>query len=414
MRILHTSDWHLGQTLHNFDRSSEHADFLLWLLDTLEHTQTDALLIAGDIFDNANPSAAAQRQLYHFLTAARQRIPNLEIVLIAGNHDSPTRLEAPNPLLQLFSANVVGQPSRLLEGAVDVTRLVIPLHDRSGQVQAWCLAIPFLRPADVPRVVTQADAFAAGVALLHQQALAHALTLRQPGQALIAMGHCHAVGGQPSLESERRIVIGGAEAYSADLFDPTLAYVALGHLHLAQRVGGQERLRYSGSPLPLSFAETEYPHQVLQIDLAGEHLAEVTPIRVPRAVQLLRVPAQPAPLTHVLAELQALHLPLSSDTSRWPYLAVRVLLTHPEPGLRTQIETALEGKPVRLAKIEITTERAPDSVASPALSLDALQSLAPGDIFQQLYRQKYATDTPTDLLTAFSELLNQPSDDVTP
>ncbi|WP_308872952.1 metallophosphoesterase family protein [Thiothrix subterranea] len=117
MRLLHTSDWHLGQVLHHFERTVEHADFLAWLLNILEQEQVDALLIAGDIFDNANPSAASQRQLYRFLSDARLRIPHLNIVLIAGNHDSAGRLEASDPLLAWFDAVVVGQVSRLPDGS---------------------------------------------------------------------------------------------------------------------------------------------------------------------------------------------------------------------------------------------------------------------------------------------------------
>ena len=100
MRLLHTSDWHLGQSLHNFERHYEHQRFLDWLLDTVVSERADALLIAGDIFDNANPSSASQKQLYRFLQRARERVPHLNLIVIAGNHDSPGRLEAPGPLLE--------------------------------------------------------------------------------------------------------------------------------------------------------------------------------------------------------------------------------------------------------------------------------------------------------------------------
>ena len=120
----------------------------------------------------------------------------------------------------------------------------------------------------------------AGIALLYRQALAYAHSLRQPGQAIIALGHCHMVGGEISQDSERRIVIGGTEALSANIFDASVAYAALGHLHLAQLVGKQTHLRYCGSPLPLSFAEVTYQHQVLRVDLAGESTSEITPLLI--------------------------------------------------------------------------------------------------------------------------------------
>jgi len=413
MRLLHTSDWHLGQTLHNFERTYEHQCFLDWLLDTIVDQEADALLIAGDVFDNSNPSAASQRQLYRFLQQARAGAPQLDIVIIAGNHDSPGRLEAPGPLLEAHGTRVVGHVVRDNAGDIDLERFIVPLTGKDGTVKAWCVAIPFLRPGDVPRVAAVAgaapgddafDAYLAGIRLLYQQAYDLARARATGGQAILAMGHCHMVGGDASPDSERRIVIGGTEALPASMFGPDVAYAALGHLHLAQRVGQQEHLRYSGSPLPLSFAEVGYRHQVLRIDLDGPRAAAIEPLHVPRAVELLRVPASPAPVKQAIAELVALDLPdLPRDV--WPYVEVRVLLDAPEPGLRAQVEAALEGKPVRLAKIEPTRRMVTTAGVEPALSLDQLAQLQPDDIFRRLWQQRFGEDAPDDQLAAFTELL---------
>jgi exonuclease SbcD len=408
MRLLHTSDWHLGQTLHNYDRIYEHACFLDWLVETLVAEDIDVLLIAGDIFDNANPSAAAHRQLYRFLQQARSKLPQLQVVVIAGNHDSPGRLEAPTPLLEAHGTIVVGNVGRTPEGAIDLERLLVPLRDRDGKVAAWCLAVPFLRPGDVPRAVAEDESLALdpylhGTALLYQQAFALAQSRCTGSEAIVAMGHCHMVDGQSSQDSERRIVIGGTEALPASMFDPAVAYVALGHLHLAQRVGGHEHRRYCGSPLPLSFSEIGYQHQVLRIELDGPVTTSVTPLPVPRAVQLLRVPAQPAPLDEVLAALEALDLP-DAPQHQQPFLEVRVLLEGPEPGLRAQVEAALSGKPVRLAKIEPTRRHAAPENAGEALSLDQLAQLQPDDIFRRLWAQRYGDEAPPEQLAAFAEL----------
>jgi exonuclease SbcD len=410
MRLLHTSDWHLGQTLHTFERGYEHQCFLDWLLDTLVHERVDALLIAGDIFDNSNPSAASQRQLYRFLQQARARAPQLDIVVIAGNHDSPGRLEAPGPLLEAHGTVVIGNVARKDDGEIDLDRLLVPLHGNDGTVQAWVLAIPFLRPGDVPRVAQPADGSAPidpylhGITQLYRQAHALAQAQRQPGQAIVAMGHCHMIDGTASLESERRIVIGGTEALPAAMFDDAIAYAALGHLHLAQRVGKQDHLRYSGSPLPLSFAEVGYTHQVVLVDLADGRATAITPLPVPRAVPLLRIPATPAPLKDVLAALVALDLPDLPVHAR-PFLEVRVLLDAPEPSLRAQVEAALEGKPVRLAKIEPTRKASTQQEADAVLTLDQLAHMQPDDIFRRLYKQKYDADAPHEQLSAFAELM---------
>jgi len=152
LRFIHTSDWHLGQTLHSFERHYEHQHFLDWLSDTLVAEQAQALLISGDIFDTANPSASAQKQFYSFLQQAKARVPHLNIIIIAGNHDSPGRLEAPAPLLASMDATVIGFVPRDAQGNIEISRLVVPLKTAQGETAAWCLTVPFLRPGDVPKV----------------------------------------------------------------------------------------------------------------------------------------------------------------------------------------------------------------------------------------------------------------------
>lgn len=404
MRLLHTSDWHLGQTLHNYERGYEHQRFLDWLLDTLVAEQVDVLLVAGDVFDNANPSAASQKQLYVFLQQARARRPALQLIVIAGNHDSAGRLEAPAPLLAGYGTHMLGHIVRDEAGQIDLERMLLPLTGASGDIEAWCLAVPFLRPGDVPKLPAGSgqDAYLGGIAMLYRQLADLALARRAPGQAIVAMGHCHMVGGEMSNDSERRIVIGGTEMLPSGIFDPAIAYAALGHLHLAQEVGKQRHVRYSGSPIPLSFAEVNYRHQVLCIDLAGEQLQGVRTIDVPRAVPLLRVPDKPAPVAEVLAQLAALDLP-DAPAEAQPFLEVRVRLDAPEPGLRTRIEAALDGKPVRLAKIE--TSSAARSTAIESMTLDQLGQLQPDEIFRRLYQQKFGKEAPPEQLSALAELL---------
>ncbi|KON81535.1 exonuclease SbcCD subunit D C-terminal domain-containing protein [Azoarcus sp. PA01] len=423
MRLLHTSDWHLGQSLHDFDRTYEHQQFLDWLLALIATEQPDVLLIAGDVFDNANPSASAQHQLYRFLTAARERMPHLSIVIIAGNHDSPGRLEATSPFLELFDAAVVGHVHRRADQSIDVERLVVPLKNRHGVVAAWCLAIPFLRAGDVPRIAGEGegehDAYLAGVAALYRQALAVAHSRRQPGQAIVAMGHCHMAHGKLSELSERRIVVGGAEALPTGIFDARIAYVALGHLHLAQAVGGRDHIRYSGSPLPMSFAELDYPHQVVCVELDGEAVAEIRPVRVPRSVELIRVPKTHASIDDVLPLLEALDPGAAAErpAHAHPYLEVRVRLDAPEPGLRARIEAALAGKPVRLARIDPASSPRGDATGSSAMSLGDLERLAPETVFARLCEQRLGGDPGERealldaLAAAFAELAIEPPDE---
>ncbi|MBA1280188.1 MULTISPECIES: exonuclease SbcCD subunit D C-terminal domain-containing protein [Pseudomonadaceae] len=399
MRLIHTSDWHLGQTLHGQDRDYEHAQFLVWLLDQLVAHQADALLIAGDVFDTVNPPLKAQERLYDFIVRAHERLPQLDIVMIAGNHDSGGRIELPAPLMRRLNAHAVGRISWVAEGQLDHERLRVPLHDANGQVAAWCLTLPFLRPAEVTGFNT-GDDYMLGIRHVHQHLIVAAEAARQPGQALIAMSHAHMAGGAVSEESERSIVIGNAEALPASLFPEAIAYVALGHLHKPQQVAGQARIRYSGSPLPLSFAEVNYPHQVLLAEFEGDRLENVESLPVPRAVQMIRIGR--APLAEVITALEALpQVGLFSENLPW--LEVRVQLDEPLPDLRARIEAALAGKAARLVRIASEyAGRRGDADAEVLLGLD---QITPQELFTRAWEEQFGNPPDEQALDDFASLL---------
>ncbi len=401
MRLIHTSDWHLGQTLHGQDRDFEHAAFLAWLLDTLVAEQADALLVAGDIFDTVNPPLKAQERLYDFIVNAHTRLPQLDIVLIAGNHDSGGRIELPAPLMKRLNAHAIGRIGWLADGGLDHERLLLPLHDAAGQVAAWCLALPFLRPAEVTGGEA-GDDYLTGIRQVHEQLIAAGQARRQPGQALVAISHAHLAGGAVSEDSERNIVIGNAEALPASLFPESIAYVALGHLHKPQQVAGQARIRYSGSPLPLSFAEVNYPHQVLRVTLDGERLAAVDSLPVPRSVDLLRI--GPAPLPEVLDRLAALPARGLFDEAL-PWLEVRVQLDEPLPDLRARIEAALTGKACRL--VRIASEYAGRGREAESEVLLGLDRITPSELFARAWQAEYGNPPDEQALEDFATLLQR-------
>lgn len=406
MRLLHTSDWHLGHAPHGVSREYEHARFLEWLLDTLAAEAIDALLITGDVFETHNPGAAAQAAWYAFLASAKHRLPALQIGVVGGNHDSAERLNAPTPLLDGLGVHVVGGLPRRVDDALDLDRLVIPLRDSTGATTAWLAAVPYLRTADL-RGSDEAsqDSLQEGVRRIYAEVLAEARARREAGQALLATGHCYLQGGALSELSERKILGGNQHALPVDIFPDDVAYVALGHLHKAQAVG-RDQVRYAGSPLPLSMAEMPYKHQVMVVALAGDAAAELRAIEVPRVVPLLRVPAEgPRPLAEVLAKLRA--LPARDTVARdelRPYLEVCVLLSGPEPRLKYEIEAALEGRAPRLLTIKTTTPAGElgEVVLPPGAQL---ADLVPDEVFASLYRRRFGDEPPGPLLTAFHELL---------
>ncbi len=406
MRLFHTSDWHLGQNLHGQERDFEHACFLSWLLDRLGEQQPDVLLIAGDIFDTVNPPVKAQERLYDFIVSAHEQQPKLTIVMIAGNHDSGSRIELPAPLMRRLRTHALGRVLWLDDGQLDAERLLIPLPDACGEVAAWCLALPFLRPAEVTGAQL-GDDYLRGIGQVHEWLIAAANARRKPGQALIAISHAHMAGGSVSEDSERSLIIGNAEALPASLFGPSISYVALGHLHKPQRVNSEERIRYCGSPIPLSFSEIGYQHQILDVQLDGETLVSVEPLLIPRAVNLQRV--GPAPLAQILSQLAELpDIDLLADALRQPWLEVRVTLDEPQPDLRQQIETALQGKSVRL--VRIAAEYAGSGKRSgedDCASLIELDQLTPRELFSRAWQETYASEADEQTLKDFAQLLQE-------
>jgi exonuclease SbcD len=434
MRLLHTSDWHLGHTLHDVPRDHEHERFLRWLGDTLVEEQVDALLVTGDVFDTANPPASAQARWYEFLAEARQRRPDLDVVVIGGNHDSAARLDAPTPLLRALRIHVIGAVKWQVgpggQRRLDVDHLLVPLTDRSGRVAAHIAAVPFLRTADLPRLTrpgaaTEAEDIQAadlaagahagalpfdplieGVRQVYAEALDAARARLQPGQALLATGHCYMVGTDLSRLSERRILGGNQHALPVDIFPGDVTYVALGHLHKAQRVGGREGVRYAGSPLPLAMNEASYRHQVLIVDLDGPALAGVRSVPVPRAVDVVRIPRHgAAPREDVLAALAALDdWDGAAEPDTRPFLEVCVALTKPEPQLRQDVDAALRGKRPRLVKLAIEYTGHGQALAE-GLPEQALRDLDPLEVFVRRYGRDHEGAPPPELVAAFDELL---------
>jgi exonuclease SbcD len=412
LTVFHTADWHLGQSFFGFDRDFEHAAFLEWLLQELQSQQPEAMLLAGDVFDTINPSAQSLRRYYDFLARAHALLPELQIVITAGNHDAGARLEAPSELLNSLHVSIVGTVSRDEQGTIDLQKFLVPLKNRAGLIEAIILAVPFLRPSDVPLLTEASDPYLDGVRELYRQATNAALQFKSehcPNAAIIAMGHCHLTGGQESLDSERRLVIGGAEALNADTFAPEVAYVALGHLHKPQHFRDGS-IRYCGSPIPLSFAETGYDHQVLRLKFDHGQLHSAEAMQIPRSASLRTVPTHgAASIDDLLPQLTTLDLDGSLPPEQHPFLEVRVLEDQPDPTRRKRIEEALEGKPVRLAsiKVESASRRADSSDQSIEQENYDLKTINPEEIFLSAHLEKYGAAADEALINAFREILLQ-------
>lgn len=301
MRILHTADWHLGCTLGqvNASRTQEHAAFLDWLLQTIEQQRVEVLLVAGDIFDQTQPSAEAQELYYEFLGRAC-RVPGLRrVVVVGGNHDSASRLDAPDGVLRALQITVVGGYSR----NDNVERYLVPVANADGRVEVVVVAVPYahswrLGVSDQSEAGELTRAFTA-----LYSSLADAAQALWPGAALVATGHLTCakektlVEGHASdeehvgkLDAPQEIhMVGTLGALPPSIFDARYQYVALGHIHRGYPVE-RPRVWYSGTPVAVNFAEGVSPRKVLLVDIEDGVLREVEQLPVPstRAVVEIR------------------------------------------------------------------------------------------------------------------------------
>lgn len=401
IRILHTADWHLGQTFFGYDRTQEHEHFLDWLAGVLTKNKIDVLIVAGDVFDVSNPSAASQRMFYRFIHRVTTENPRLQLVVVAGNHDSAARLESPLPLLQEMRTEIKGIV-RKQNGKIDYEHLLVELKNAVGEVEALCLAVPFLRQGDYPVVETEGNPYAEGVKELYARLLKYALKKRTDGQALVAVGHLLATGSEiAEKDHSERIIIGGLESVSPESFPEQIVYTALGHIHKAQRVSGRENIRYAGSPLPMSFAEKHYHHGVVKVTLDEGWAVEIEKLEYTPLVRLLSIPAtEAAAPDEVLDELRGLELP---EDEPMPYLEVKVKLSEPEPMLRQQVEEILEGKPVRLARIVSFYRQAAEGSVEEEVLTAGLQEMNPLQIVKATFENSYQTEMPEELVNLFQE-----------
>jgi DNA repair protein SbcD/Mre11 len=404
LRLLHTADWHLGHSLHGIERAYEHAKLVDWLLDAIERETVDAVLVAGDVFDSANPPNDAQALWYAFLVEAWRRVPHLQIVVTGGNHDSASRLEATDPFLHAMKRlHVLGGVARR-DGKPDLDRIVVPLQDRGGATRAWVAAVPFLRAAETGAGTD--EAVVEGTRRFFAAVLDVARARRASDQALLAMGHLYVAGAQASELSERRLVVGTQSAVSHDVFPQDVAYAALGHLHLAQPVGGRENVRYAGSLLPLSLKERSYEHVVVVVDIEGASATAIRPLRLPRVVEILHVPADrdASPIDEVLAALRRLPARGSGPDAARPLLEVSVHVDRPEPTLRQRVEEALAGKEARLARLGVETTGTSRSLGD--VEVTPLAELRPEQVFLRKWQKDFGGAPPDEALAAFHELLD--------
>jgi len=399
MKILHTSDWHIGRTLYGRKRYEEFEAFLIWLAETIEQNEIDALLVAGDVFDTSAPSNRAQELYYRFLCRVASSSCR-HIVVVAGNHDSPSFLNAPKELLKALDVHVIGSSTASPEDEVLVLR-----NEQDAPELIVC-AVPYLRDRDI-RVAEAGESvedkerkLIDGIRTHYAAVAALAEQKREELGAdipIVGTGHLFTAGGQTvDGDGVRELYVGSLAHVTAGIFPACFNYLALGHLHVPQKVNGSETIRYSGSPLPMGFGEAKQQKSVCQVEFHST-AASVQLIDVPVFQELERVKGDWDGISNRILELSA------TDSQGW--LEVIYDGTEVIGDLRERLEAAMSGTQMEILRIK--NNRIIDRVLGQIHEEETLDDLNVNDVFERcLAVHEVPEDQRPELLRAYQETVS--------
>ena len=406
MKIIHTADWHLGDNFHGFDRTTEHRHFLKWLQDLIEEERPDALLVSGDVFDCANPSAQAEEQLYTFLNTVTHLYKGLQVIITAGNHDSGRRLQAPASLLHGLGVTRRGYIRHNEKWQPVLDDLIVPIRaiDNPDECAA-VLAVPYIRPTDLdsgkPRTDSIKEFFADLAGRAHKTCGKHT--------PVILMAHLYAAGAEVALnDHSERLVVGGEDCTDVDALDRNVSYVALGHIHKAQQVGGDHMVFYAGSPIPMSFAEKHYRRGVNKVTVGPTGGLVVEQVEYSPLRSVVSFPDNgAASLGDILAMIRQLPDKSRQDNDLWPYLEIKLLDSEAGGAAQNEILNALDSKAARLCKL---VKEVPASTKTGTPSSNTLEQLlrrTPLDIALDAYLQVTGEEMSDDIIERFNAAVQE-------
>ncbi len=380
MRIIHTADWHLGQFFYSKSRAAEHQAFLDWLLAQIIQHQVDALIVAGDLFDTGSPPSYAREMFNRFVVALQPS--GCQLVVLAGNHDSVATLNESRELLACLNTRVITSATPQGE------QQVLTLKQRDGTPGALLCAIPYLRPRDILRSQAGQSGREKQISLLeaieqhYQQCYAAALAERGERELpIIATGHLTTVGVTKS-DSVRDIYIGTLDAFPAQAF-PAADYIALGHIHRAQRIADSDHIRYSGSPIPLSFDELGREKSVFLLDFSHQ-LDAVIPLTIPlfQPMQMLK---------GSMAEIEQLLTQFTDSENEQPvWLDIEITTQEYLSDLQRRIEQLTEALPVEVLLVRRSREQRQRSLAR--MDNETLSELKVEEVFARRLVQEEQLD----------------------
>ncbi|MCF8247858.1 MAG: exonuclease SbcCD subunit D C-terminal domain-containing protein [Saprospiraceae bacterium] len=373
MKILHTSDWHLGQKFISRDREEEHRLALDWLVQVIENEDVELLIVAGDVFDIGNPPNYARALYYGFLKKII-RTKCRHVVITGGNHDSPQMLDAPRELLQLLDVHVVGAATE------EPNSQIIVLNDDKGEPEAVVAAVPFLRDQDLRRAATsdggqdRVERIKEGI-LAHYEAVGKAAEpFAQLKIPMLVTAHLCVTGSEAS-DKQDNIYLGNTENIRADQFPDVFGYVALGHIHRPQAIGGMKQVRYCGSLIPLSFSETKDEKSVTLVEFKKDKLGKISLQTVPVGRRLKTIEGS---FEEVQEKLESLNERYKDELAPW----VEVLVDTDRliPNLNGLLHDFTKDMHLEILKLKVKNQHLP---LDKQLENEQLEDLRPIDVFRK-------------------------------
>ena len=407
MKILHTSDWHLGRSLYGRKRYDEFTEFLDWLSNTIETENIDALLVAGDIFDTSTPSNRAQELYYRFLCKVSNSCCR-HIVVIAGNHDSPSFLNAPKAILRALNIYVIGAMTEFPEDEL------IVLNNENNEPDAIICAVPYLRDKDI-RTVEAGETiedkntrlieglknhYADVCAIAEQKQKEFHNEINITDIPVIAMGHLFTAGGKTvDGDGVRELYVGSLAHVGSDVFPEIVDYAALGHLHVPQTVGDCEYIRYSGSPIPMGYGEANQKKKVIVVEFKSkepvieEHL-------VPCFQVLERIVGSIDEINERIEQLKKDDNPLYQRA----WLEIEYTGTDVISNLRDILDESLNETSMEIRRIK--NKRITDRVFSTIHNDETLDNLNENDVFKRcLETFDVPLDDQDELILSYNEII---------
>ena len=403
MRILHTSDLHLGHKLYGTNRYQEFSELLGWLTKTIRDYDVDALVIAGDIFDSQTPSNRILKLYYRFLSAISHSSCR-HVIIVGGNHDSPALLNAPGELLQFLNIHVIGRVPDIFD------EQIITINDISGNPALMILAVPYLRDREIrsseagESISEKQDKLLRGIQNHYRQLTKRALEKQKElsiDVPLLATGHLFCRGGQTRQgDGVRELYVGTLVQVGLDTFPAEIDYLALGHLHLPQMVAEHENRRYSGAPLAMSFSEAREQKSVILVDFAKEQL--VKEIQVPCFQRLEQISGN---LEHILKIINEL-----AKCNESILLEINYQGTTLVDELQEQVHEAINN--TALEVLRISNKRRYDHILQQSSEIKTLEELTPIQVFQQcLDLHEVPDDQQQEMILDFETALHSVQND---